>query len=80
MNEQNMENEGDTDHIEKVRRRAHAIWMDQGQVHGRDAEHWYEAEREIAAEAAAKEEANSPAPTSGQETPAGDEIRVARRA
>jgi hypothetical protein len=80
MNEQDMENEGDTDHIEKVRRRAHAIWMDQGQVHGRDAEHWYEAEREIAAEAAAKEKANGPAPTSLQETPAGDEVRVARRA
>jgi len=81
MNEQDMENEGDTDHIEKVRRRAHAIWMDQGQVHGRDAEHWYGAEREVAAEeAAAKEKANDPAPTPGRETPAGEEIRKARRA
>lgn len=28
--------EDDVEHIEKVRRRAHAIWLDQGQVDGRD--------------------------------------------
>jgi len=43
---------GDDDHIEKVRRRAHAIWLDQGMLHGRDQEHWHEAEQEIAAEEA----------------------------
>ena len=36
---------GADDHIEKVRRRAHAIWLDQGMVHGRDEEHWHEAEQ-----------------------------------
>ena len=46
-------NEGDADHIERVRRRAYAIWMDEGQVHGRDHEHWHQAEREIAAETSA---------------------------
>ena len=38
------------EHMEKVRRRAYAIWLDEGMVHGRDEEHWREAEREIAAE------------------------------
>ncbi len=42
---------GDDDHNEKVRRRAHAIWLDQGMVHGRDQDHWREAEQEIAEEA-----------------------------
>src|SRR5277367_6548802 len=53
MNENKDKNEGDADHIERVRRRAHAIWMDEGQVHGRDHEHWHQAEREIAAETSA---------------------------
>ena len=53
MNEDKDKNEGDADHIEKVRRRAYAIWMDEGQVHGRDHEHWHQAEREIAAETGA---------------------------
>jgi len=43
---------GDDHYIEKVRRRAHAIWLDQGMLHGRDQEHWREAEQEIAAEEA----------------------------
>src|ERR1700685_888811 len=73
MNEQDMENEGDTDHIEKVRRRAHAIWMDEGQVHGRDSEHWYEAERQIAAEGSANEKPNGAAATPRQGLPADDE-------
>src|SRR5271167_3921984 len=53
MNEHEKENEGGDEYIERVRRRAHAIWMDQGQVHGRDREHWHEAEREIVAETVA---------------------------
>ena len=52
--------EGDSEYIEKVRRRAHAIWLDQGQVHGRDEEHWRQAEHEIEAEDHA--EAAPPAP------------------
>jgi len=43
---------GDDEHIEKVRRRAHAIWLDEGMAHGRDQEHWHQAEQEIAAEEA----------------------------
>ena len=53
MNENEDKKEGDADHIERVRRRAHSIWMDEGQVHGRDHEHWHQAEREIAAETSA---------------------------
>ena len=53
MNENEKKTEAEADHIEKVRRRAHAIWMDEGQVHGRDQEHWQQAESEIAAETSA---------------------------
>ena len=53
MNENEDKKEGDADHIERVRRRAHSIWMDEGQVHGRDHEHWHQAERDIAAETGA---------------------------
>ena len=53
MNKNEDKKEGDADHIERVRRRAHSIWMDEGQVHGRDHEHWHQAEREIAAETSA---------------------------
>jgi hypothetical protein len=51
------------DHIEKVRRRAHAIWLDQGMVHGRDQEHWHEAEREIEAEEAGSASPKAVEPT-----------------
>jgi Protein of unknown function (DUF2934) len=65
MNEDKDKNEGNADHIERVRRRAHAIWMDEGQVHGRDHEHWHQAEREIAAETSAHA---APAAAEPQET------------
>jgi hypothetical protein len=75
MNENKDKNEGDADHIERVRRRAFAIWMDEGQVHGRDHEHWHQAEREIAAEtsahaspAAAEPQEKSQAAASGSKT------------
>ncbi len=42
--------DSDDDHTAKVRRRAYAIWLDEGMAHGRDEEHWRQAEREIAAE------------------------------
>lgn len=38
------------DHHQKVRQRAHALWEQAGRPHGQDAEHWVQAEREIAAE------------------------------
>ena len=37
----------------KIRERAYALWLDQGSVHGRDREHWQQAETEIAKEEAA---------------------------
>lgn len=36
---------------EEIRRRAYAIWLDEGQVDGRDREHWRAAEMQIAKEA-----------------------------
>lgn len=35
------------DREERIRRRAYAIWFDEGCVDGRDKEHWLEAERQI---------------------------------
>jgi hypothetical protein len=59
MDENEKKTEAEAHYIEKVRRRAHAIWMDEGQVHGRDQEHWRQAESEIAAETSAP---NAPKP------------------
>jgi hypothetical protein len=63
---------GDDDHIEKVRRRAHAIWLDQGMVHGRDQEHWREAEQEIAAEEAGRISPKAVEPTESSLKGAGE--------
>lgn len=38
------------DRIHKIRDRAHALWEEAGRPHGQDAEHWAQAERQIAAE------------------------------
>ena len=38
------------EYLQKVRERAHALWEQAGRPHGQDAEHWAQAEREIAAE------------------------------
>jgi hypothetical protein len=43
------------DREEKIRRRAYAIWFDEGCADGRDKEHWLEAEKEIQKEEAAGE-------------------------
>jgi hypothetical protein len=40
----------DSDRERRVRERAYAIWEREGRPQGREAEHWLEAEREIAAE------------------------------
>ena len=40
--------------LEQIRNRAYAIWLDEGQSHGRDREHWNEAALEIARERKAK--------------------------
>jgi hypothetical protein len=51
----------------KIRERAHKIWLDEGRVEGKDAEHWHQAEREIEAEdaPAGGKAAKSPAAKSG---------------
>ena len=35
------------DREEKIRRRAHELWQQEGQPDGRPDDHWYQAEREI---------------------------------
>lgn len=35
---------------DEIRERAHRIWMEEGCPHGRDAEHWEMARRELEAE------------------------------
>ncbi len=41
------------DVVQRIRDRAYAIWLEEGRPHGREAEHWFQAERAILAEAAA---------------------------
>ncbi|MCP1609327.1 putative membrane protein [Azospirillum lipoferum] len=38
---------------QRIRDRAYAIWLNEGCPHGRDADHWLQAERAILAEAVA---------------------------
>jgi hypothetical protein len=38
---------------QRIRDRAYAIWLDEGCPEGRDAEHWFQAERAILTETAA---------------------------
>jgi hypothetical protein len=35
------------DRNEKIRKRAHALWQQEGRPEGKPDEHWYQAEREI---------------------------------
>ena len=35
------------DYYEKVKARAHQIWEEEGRPHGRDREHWQQAEAEV---------------------------------
>jgi len=36
--------------LERIRTRAYQIWEQEGRPHGRDREHWHEAERQLAVE------------------------------
>lgn len=38
---------------QRIRDRAYAIWLDEGRPHGRDADHWLQAERAILTETVA---------------------------
>lgn len=42
---------------EEVRKRAHEIWEQEGRPHGKDAEHWDRAEREVMAATSGKKTA-----------------------
>jgi hypothetical protein len=44
------DSDAEADRLDKIRNRAYAIWLDEGQCEGRHQEHWNEAEREIDAE------------------------------
>jgi hypothetical protein len=35
------------DREEKIRKRAHELWLQQGRPDGKPDDHWYQAEREI---------------------------------
>jgi hypothetical protein len=54
--DKDMENE----RVRKIGERAYAIWLDQGQIDGRDKEHWRQAESEIVAEEEQESERRSP--------------------
>jgi hypothetical protein len=41
---------GDHDRNRLIRERAYQIWLDEGRPHGREQDHWRQAEIEIAAE------------------------------
>lgn len=55
------------DREQRIRQRAHQIWEQEGQPHGRDQEHWERAAGEIAAREAADQERDKhhPAPPTG---------------
>jgi hypothetical protein len=42
--------DSDDERMERIRARAYGIWREEGEIHGRDQEHWREAERQIDAE------------------------------
>jgi hypothetical protein len=46
------------DRMERIRARAHELWETNGREHGRDSEHWLQAEREIDAVEAGGHQAN----------------------
>lgn len=39
----------ETERDERIRKRAHEIWEQEGQPHGKEQEHWERAERELSA-------------------------------
>lgn len=45
------------DEEERIRRRAHAIWEEEGRPEGRQEEHWRRARRELASGSGPREEA-----------------------
>ena len=58
------------DHVEAIRRRAYAIWLDKGQRDGEDVEHWREAEMEISGAVPAPKKKAAAKPSTKAATPA----------
>jgi len=54
------------DRDDRIRRRAHEIWEREGRPHGKDAEHWERAQREVDAEASAEIAAATAKPKSSR--------------
>lgn len=50
------------DRLERIRHRAHDLWEKAGRPHGRDVEHWAQAEREVSAEDGATGTTKRPTP------------------
>lgn len=63
-----------TDREQRIRQRAYELWEVAGKPEGREAEHWAEAERQLAAEdfSAGNPEATDPKQTENVETVRGD--------
>lgn len=69
------------DREQKIRERAHAIWQDEGQPHGRHDDHWDQASREFDAEASKPGSAEPPkqkAVRKPRSTPAADAPKAPR--
>ena len=67
-------------HEERVRTRAHEIWVHEGHPHGRDLDHWRQAEAEIAAEASPTDKKQraakvTPAKTENRRSPRPSAVR-----
>jgi hypothetical protein len=56
---------------EAIRQRAYAIWLEEGQVDGRDIEHWHEAERQLEAAQQSKTESAPPRKQRASKKPMG---------
>ena len=54
------------DRTRRIEERAHSLWEMEGRPHGRDAQHWQQAEREIDTEDAAKASAAADMTTRGR--------------
>lgn len=54
----------------RVREHAYRLWQQEGEPHGRDRDHWEQAERDIGHDGPSAEEAPAPAPSSQAEVAA----------
>lgn len=66
-----------TDHEDRIRQRAHEIWLAEGQPSGREKEHWEQAETEVQ-ETSAEPGLDRPGSIGGDEIQSGVEARSVR--